>query len=277
MPLRTYFAIVNRGSTPLLVMRARECTHGVLVSNENAMIPVDNIPTIREARYYSIDIEKREGNPAILGGLDSLTSISRKNKLAIFPGTLLEKRQYYYHVSMPVIIKGGIAGIRRKIMNPQILIDHEKTVELYREFISGRHEPHRARHHTGYNLFDLPRELEMIYNSMKKTHEREAIESLEPYGFRGHDILPIICNELPLVHKYYSSHPVDIIVHSCDTYFSNERERISRYENEARRLIEHGVTEEEFHILACESGPSPAARIYKATRASVKPCQGILE
>ncbi|HIE41363.1 MAG TPA: hypothetical protein EYP80_01740 [Candidatus Aenigmarchaeota archaeon] len=165
---------------------------------------------------YFIDLGTMEGNYMIRSCLNDLINHSRKKEIMLFPGTLLEKREGYSTVTMPIICEGEIIGRRRKLTSLPYIDDWNETLKIYSNedlSVNG-----------SIILFEEP--FKSIYDKIRNIQKFEALESIKNFEKDSHRILPIICNEIELIPKYYSKAPVDVIVHSSYNHFLNEKKRI---------------------------------------------------
>ncbi len=129
--MKVYIALVDRGFTQLLLSHCEACKEGILVANENSMINVDFIEAWGEIEKCAIDLETFEGNMKVSFCLKELLKYSEERDVLFFPGTLLEKREDFFSVCMPVIEKGKIIGKRRKITSIPYIGDWDTLLRKY--------------------------------------------------------------------------------------------------------------------------------------------------
>ncbi len=266
--MKVNIALVDRGFTQMLLSHAKNCEEGIFVVNENSMIDIESI-NIKEEKIekYAVDLKTFEGNKNVSYCLKELIKYSKENDVLFFPGTLLEMGKDFFSVCMPIIEGGKIIGKRWKITSSPYVDDWNMLLKKYRK---GNCEdlPASLRH----IFFKGP--LKIVYEEVKEIYKKKAVDSLKSFKKDSHRILPVICNEMNVIYKFYNDKPVDIVVHSCDTFFPEDKARIEYYKNIAYSFWDHSVTEEEFYIVACEIGESPKAGIFKVKNDRIKEYKG---
>jgi hypothetical protein len=255
--MKVKIALVERGNITKLVKVSRDAKITkcrIFLSNENSMIDVNSIEKF-SLDIYSVDLDSLQGNPLVIRYIKEILTY---HECAYFPGTLLEKRDIYYAVTMPIIYNGKIILKRRKILGGIVYIS-DNWINLARKLI-----PEKMDEFQGTNKATLFMELyKELYKIVRNKCLEESINSIKSIEIEHHRVLPIICNEIQLIPRYYRGKPISLIVHSSDSLFHNEKSRLIYYKKINTIFREKSIVEDEYYIAIAEIGYSPFANIIK--------------
>ncbi len=258
---RITYSLPRPGCLYTLLFDAKN-TEDIFLASENSMIDTERIDTIDNGlmKPQSVNLEKNSGNKYIL---NTLNQLKRINGL-LFPGTLIEDVGGYFHPTMPVIKDGEIIHNRRKIFPPLF----DKIVDAARKVLGedkAKELEITARKNLLKCFFEEP--FKTPYNAIIKRSLEESINSLKPIEHEDYLILPVICNEMPSIPRYYKGKPVNLILHSCCEYFDSNERRLKYYKRVLPEFIEKNVVETPFYLNIAETGKNSHAGMYRVNKA----------
>lgn len=219
---------------------------GIYVLNENSMIDTERIDLFDKGKVagQSVNLERMTGNARVLKVLEGM--LARKD-CAFFPGTLLRDFGGFYIPTIPVISEGKIILERVKCCGPTYIDDR---AALARSF--GRYDLAKELEVYRGPEFEGPaREFNRIINEKVGKITMDSIKSVKVDGYQ---ILPIICNEMPVVAGIYEGEKVNFVAHCCDNLFTDGDKRLKSYERFFESMQKKNLIEYPFMIAASQQG-----------------------
>lgn len=263
-------ALVECGDIESLV-RSAYSRGEIFLANENSMVNTRRIDDFEGGKLgpQSVNLDTLKGNERVLWALEKFLELDRG---IYFPGTLIEDRNGYFMVTMPIIAEGKLVGRRRKIIAAPYVDDWVQAANLLLGPKKAE-EIRDAERKLGRIFYLEP--YKSVYEAAKRRTIEEAAESVKSYGIGSHNVLPVICNEMPSISKYYSGKPASLILHSCSNFFGSEGEMLGFYEKVAKELSCAGIVENTFYIAVAEGGSNPVSGVYKiGGQLKIQPSRG---
>jgi hypothetical protein len=219
---------------------------GIYVLNENSMIDTERIDLFDKGKVagQSVNLERMTGNARVLKVLEGM--LARKD-CAFFPGTLLRDFGGFYIPTIPVISEEKIILERVKCCGPTYIDD---KAALARSF--GRYDLAKELENYRGPEFEGPaKEFNRVINEKVG---KIAIDSIRSIRVGQYQILPIICNEMPIILNYYEGEKINLVVHCCDNLFTDGDERLKSYERFVESMQKKNLIKYPFMIAASQQG-----------------------
>ncbi len=255
-------AAISQSRSPNIKYLTRQVTKAedIFLTSENSLIDtygIDN--SSRGIDFYAFNLDTMSGNNDVGRFLKYVLSLKGR---FYFLSTLLEDCGGFYMPSLPVISDGRIIHRRRKfvygafyvkdlVTSARILVGEELANEVL-----------NAEKRVGPIYLSLE-PYKSVYQAVKEAGFKAALKSLVSFDIFGHRVLPVICNEFPMITKYYKGGVIDMILHSCSNCFHSETERRETYMKWFKDLYKEGIIDNDLTIIAVESGVSQAKHAYK--------------
>jgi len=251
-------ALVECGDVESLINSAYS-TEDIFLANENSMVNTRRVDELNEGKLgpQSVNLDTLRGNEHVLWALNEFLRFDRG---IYFPGTTIEDRNGYFAITMPIITEGKLVGRRRKIIAIPYVDDWVQAADVLLGSEKAR-EIHEAEGKVGKVFYLEP--YKSVYDAAKRRTIKEAAESVKSYAMGSHNVLPVICNEMLSIPRYYSGKSASLILHSCSDFFESEKDRLDFYRKIAKEFCDTGIVESTFYIAVAEMGRNPASAVYK--------------
>ena len=212
---------IRNGDTAGLEDAVRDISSGIVLAPENSMIDTFSIDSYERGKVGSqtVNLQTMTGNQKIL---DLIELMKSKPNVLFVPGTLLRDYGGYVLPVMPVIYNGRVIERVKQTGVPYV----DNYGSLAKALLDGREAQEIIEN--GYDPFSkigkkLKQELDKKVASTRKS-------GLEAVNFQGLNVLPLICNEIHLASEEYTGKPVDLILHSSNDLYRDDKEMIRSYE-----------------------------------------------
>jgi hypothetical protein len=219
---------------------------GIYVINENSMIDIERIDLFDNGKVgqQSVNLEKMTGNARVL---EALEIMMKRDDCAFFPGTLLRDFGGFYVPTLPVISKGKLVLERIDFCSP-LYIDNK--AELARSF-GKSNLAKELETYIGPEFEGPALELNKILNKKFGNVPKSSLQSIKIERF---NVLPIICNEMPLVPETYNGEPINLAVHCCDSLFDDFIRRDGMYNAFAHKMRKTNKADSPLLIVSAQLG-----------------------
>ena len=215
---------------------------GIALLNENSLVNLDILDQTQVTRKEGVNLDKMRGNKGVLSLINLMKS---KKNISFFPGTLLRNYGHFFVPTMPIIINGELKQEKIK-QTGSVYVDNYR--ELARNFLGQKASEGVSPHGGVFYEEPLKSLMEKVNQDVNKRKER----SLNSFNINGLQVLPIICNEFPIIAEKYRGPKLDVLLHSCSDYFENSDEREKKYSKYLDRLGSRGKLEKEVILASSE-------------------------
>jgi hypothetical protein len=220
---------------------------GIYVFNENSMIDTERIDLVEGGRVgpQSVDLESMRGNSLVLNIIEAMKS---NRNAYFFPGTLLRDFGGYSLPTMPVVFDGAIVNERVKQIGGIYIDDYATLAEIMFDKQYGERVSAMPLKMTS----EEP--LRTLMARLEEEVSKRRRDSLKSFKIGEYCALPIICNELPLIHKLYEGGKVNLILHSSQAYFEDEKARKEAFSRYLGLMRDKGLVSNTTIIAVAELG-----------------------